>query len=185
MERYGLLIVDDEQSVLSAIKRLFEDDPYDIYTAQNAEEGLKILKNNKVHVVISDEKMPGMSGNEFLSIVKKECPNAVRIMLTGHANMASAMKAINEGEIYRFFTKPWDNVNLKFAVRSAVERYDLEEENRRLLKIIKQQAVDLKLLEKQFPGITELERDENGMLVLSDISDDEMAKIIEECESKF
>lgn len=185
MERYGLLIVDDESSVLNAIKRLFVDDPYDIYTAGNGEEGLNILKAHKVHVVISDEKMPVMPGSEFLSIVKKEFPDIVRIMLTGHANMASAMKAINEGEIYRFFTKPWDDVNLKFAVRSAVERYDLEEENKRLLKIIKQQAVDLKLLEKQFPGITELERDEQGRIVVSDISEDEMSKIIEECEKEF
>lgn len=126
MERYGLLIVDDESSVLNAIKRLFVDDPYDIYTAGNGEEGLNILKAHKVHVVISDEKMPVMPGSEFLSIVKKEFPDIVRIMLTGQAGLEAAIKAINEGSIYKFLTKPWDDKELKSAVNSAIVKYNLK-----------------------------------------------------------
>lgn len=185
MKPTNILTVDDEPNVIAALTRVFMDEPYNIFTANSAEEGMAILRSNPVKVVISDEMMPQMTGSEFLSMVRQEFPDVIRIILTGHANMASAMKAINEGEIYRFFTKPWDDVNLKFAVRSAVEQYDLEEENKRLLKIIKQQAIDLKLLEKQFPGITELERDEQGRIVVSDISEDEMSKIIEECEKEF
>lgn len=185
MAENNLLIVDDEPSVISALKRIFIDEPVKIYSAHSAVEGLEILKTCPVKVVISDEKMPGMTGSEFLSVVRRDFPNIVRIMLTGHASLEAAMKAINEGEIYRFFTKPWNGLDLRFAVRSAIEKYDLEEENRRLLEIVKKQAVDMKLLERQFPGITEIKRDQNGRVVLSDLSEEEMSKIITECEKEF
>ena len=132
MDISNILIVDDEQSVIKALKRSFLDDPYKVYSAISAAEALDILSENKIKVVISDEMMPGMSGADFLAKVSGRFPAVIRIMLTGHASLSAAIKAINKGEIYRFFTKPWDDFELRFAVKYAVERYDLEEENRRI-----------------------------------------------------
>ncbi|TAN42299.1 MAG: response regulator [Nitrospirae bacterium] len=185
MSKHNILLVDDEPSVLSSLKRVFIDEPYTIFTAQSAKEGLKVLSEKKIKLVISDEQMPSMSGSEFLSIVRKDFPGAIRIMLTGHASIGAAMRAINEGEIYRFFTKPWDDINLLFAVKDALEKYDLEEENRRLLKTVKRQTIEIKSLEKQFPGISEVRRDEKGNIIVDNLTNDEMSAIIEECEKKY
>jgi len=178
----SILLVDDETSVTSAITRALMDEPCTVYTAQSGTEGINILRENTIKVVVSDEKMPGMSGSEFLSSVKKLFPYTIRIILTGQASIQAAMTAVNSGEIYRFFTKPWNEIELKLAIRSAIEKYDLEEENRRLLKTVKRQAHDLKQLEKSYPGITDLERDEQGNLVLPDVcdSDKEISQIVSE-----
>lgn len=180
----NILIVDDETSVIAAIKRVFMDDHYRVFSAGNAEEGLEVLKKNPIHVVVSDEKMPGMQGAEFLSLVREQFPNTVRIMLTGHASMDAAMKAINECEIYRFLVKPWDDMELRLTVRSAADKYNLEEENRRLLKIIKNQALDFKLLEREFPEIATLERDNEGRIMLPDITEEELAQLITQIENE-
>ncbi len=182
MERYTILIVDDEPNVIASLKRVFTDEPYEIYSAAGALEGIEILKNNPVKVVVSDEKMPDVTGSEFLAMVREQFPNVIRIMLTGNASIEAAMKAINEGEIYRFFTKPWDDMELRFAVMAAIDKYNLEEENRRLLGIVKRQALNIKLIEKQFPGITKLDRDENGRIMLPDVSEEEVTRIIAQCE---
>ena len=129
--------------------------------------------------------MPGMSGADFLAKVSSRFPSVVRIMLTGHASLSAAIRAINNGEIYRFFTKPWDDFELRFAVKSAVEKYDLEEENRRLLDIVKKQALNMKLLEKEFPGITQLEYDEKGRIIIQDVPDGEIAQIMAELEGEY
>ncbi len=181
----SILIVDDEPNVIAAVKRVFIEDPYQIYSAEGAQEGMEILKNHPIKVVISDEKMPDISGAEFLAMVRQQFPDVTRIMLTGHASIDSAMKAINEGEIYRFFTKPWNGMEIRFAVKAAIDKYNLEEENRRLLDIIRQQALNIKLLERQFPGISKLDRDKQGRLILSDMSEEEMAHIIAQCEKEF
>jgi DNA-binding NtrC family response regulator len=181
----SILIVDDEPNVISALTRVFIDEPYRIYSANSASEAMEILKEYTVKVVVSDEKMPDVTGSEFLSMVREQFPNIIRIILTGHASIEAAMKAINEGEIYRFFTKPWNDMDIRFAVKAAIDKYNLEEENRRLLNIIRQQALNIKLLERQFPGISKLDRDENGRIVLPDMSEDEMAQIVAKCEREF
>ena len=185
MNTSNILIVDDEKSVREALKRSFLDDPYAVYTAENAAEGLHILSTNNIKVVISDEMMPGMSGADFLAKVSNRFPDVIRIMLTGQASLASAIKAINKGEIYRFFTKPWDDFELRFAVRSAVDRYDLEQENRRLLGIVKRQALNMRLIEKEFPGISELEYDEKGRIVVQDVSDAEVELLVAQLEQEY
>lgn len=100
-------------------------------------------------LVISDERMIGMQGSELLAILKERYPATLRILLTGHATLEAAMKAVNQGEIYRFFTKPWNDTELKFAICSAIERYDLEAETRRLLATVRSQAMEIKVLEKR------------------------------------
>ena len=177
-----ILIVDDEPGVLSALRRTLMDEPYEVLTAASGEQGLALLRKHRVKVVISDEMMPGMSGAEFLAQVRERYKTPVRILLTGRASLDATIRAVNRGEIYRFFTKPWDDVELKMAIRSALEKYDLEAENRRLLQTVRRQAVELKLLEKEFPGISELRRDENGTVLLPDVSEEEYARIVAECE---
>ena len=116
--------------------------------------------------------------------MKEQHPHTVRIMLTGHATLDAAMKAVNEGEIYRFFSKPWNDHELKFAIRSAIEKFDLEDENRRLLATVRQQTLEIKVLEKRYPGISRVEKDSKGVFVLPDISSDEIENMLAECENE-
>jgi two-component system probable response regulator PhcQ len=180
-----ILLVDDESHVLSALKRALFDEPLEIVSVTSAEEALEIMKHDKFKVVVSDERMLGMQGSDFLALVRTEHPHTIRIMLTGHATLEAAMKAVNEGEIYRFFSKPWDDVNLKFAIRSALEKYDLEAENRRLLATVKQQSLEMKVLEKRFPGISRVKKDVMGAFILPDIADDEIESMLAACEKEF
>lgn len=179
-----IMFVDDEANVLSALTRSLIDDPFEIITAPSGPEALQLLEGRDVKVVVSDERMVGMQGSELLAEVKLRSPNTVRILLTGHATLDAAMRAVNEGEIYRFFLKPWDDMQLRFALMSAVEKYDLEETNRRLLATVKSQAMEIKILERRYPGISRVERNTAGSFVLSDISEEELSRIIEECETE-
>jgi DNA-binding NtrC family response regulator len=179
-----ILLVDDEANVLSALKRALFDEPLEITSAVSAEDALELMKEEQFKVVVSDERMVGMQGSEFLAQVRMLYPATIRIMLTGHATLQAAMKAVNEGEIYRFFAKPWDDHNLKYAIRSALEKYDLEAENRRLLATIKDQAMEIKVLEKRYPGISRVEKDARGSFVLPDIAEDEIARLMAECEEE-
>lgn len=178
----AILIVDDEPHVISALMRGLDEEPFRLRGAASGEEALLLMAEEAFKVVISDERMPGMDGAEFLSRVKKLHPETVRIMLTGHASVQSAMRAVNSGEIYRFFTKPWNDTELKLAVLSALEKYDLERENRRLLRTVKRQSRELRYLERTHPGICQLSRDDRGAIRIEDEpSEEEIAAIIAQC----
>jgi len=181
----SILLVDDEKNVIASLKRSLFDEPYRIFSAQDGEEALELLKKKRVQVVVSDEHMPGMSGADFLAEVRNRYSDIIRIMLTGHAGLDTTMNAVNRGEIYRFFTKPWSDYEIKLAIRSAVEKYDLEAENRRLLSTVRRQAVELKLLARKYPGITEMHRDQEGIIVVPEISDDEYSEILADCEREW
>lgn len=180
-----LLLVDDEPLVISSLRRALADEPYEILTAGSGREGLALCAEHKVGVVVSDERMPGMGGAEFLAAVKERYPETIRIMLTGHASVDATMRAVNKGEIYRFFTKPWDDMELRFALRSAFDRLMLEEENRRLLRTVKCQYQELSVLENKYPGITGVEKDEQGVLILPEVLDEDINKIIERCNREY
>jgi DNA-binding NtrC family response regulator len=177
----NLLLVDDEPYVLESLRRLLADEPYDIHTACGAEEGLALCTEHPMGVVVSDERMPGMSGTEFLSIVRERFPGVVRILLTGHASVESAMRAVNDGGIYRFLTKPWDDLELVLALRSAFDKYELEQQNRRLLAAVRTYLRTLRAIEHRHPGITTVHKDESGAFVLPEITDEELAAEIERC----
>jgi DNA-binding NtrC family response regulator len=177
-----ILLVDDEENVLKALKRALFEESLEIEVASSAEDALDIMAEKHFKVVVSDERMLGMQGSEFLSQVKDLHPATVRILLTGHATLEAAMRAVNRGEIYRFFAKPWDDNDIRFAIRSAVEKYDLEAENRRLLATVKNQAMELKVLEKRYPGISRVEKDSRGIFLLPDIDEAEIDVLIAECE---
>ncbi len=180
----SILLVDDEVNVLSALTRALFDEPYQVTCAKSGEEALQLIAQTPFKLVISDEKMIGMQGSELLAIIKDSHPNTLRILLTGHATLEAAMKAVNQGEIYRFFTKPWNDTELKFAIRSALERYDLEAENRRLLSTVKNQAMEIKVLEKRYPGISRVKKNEQGSFVLPELSDAEIKMMMAECEQE-
>jgi diguanylate cyclase (GGDEF)-like protein/PAS domain S-box-containing protein len=120
-----LLLLDDEPNIVSSLTRLLRRDGYRILTANTAEEAFALLAINEVQVVISDQRMPTMNGTEFLSRVKKLYPGTVRIILSGYTELDTVLNAINRGEIYRFYTKPWDDQALRENVREAFRYYAL------------------------------------------------------------
>ena len=131
--RPRLLIVDDEVAILETMTFTFEDD-YEVFTSPSATEALALLeKHGPVAVVISDQRMPEMTGVEFLSRVFKRSPATQRIILTGFADMSAIIRAINDGHVYAYITKPWEPDHLKQVVRRAAEHYALTVENERLL----------------------------------------------------
>ena len=142
----SLLLVDDEPSILSALRRLFRPQGYRIFTAESAAAGLAILEQETVDLVISDMRMPEMDGATFLKAVRQRWPRAMRILLTGYADITSTVSAINEGEIYRYIAKPWDDTEMLTVVREACERQRLESENRRLTALTQAQNDELKTL---------------------------------------
>lgn len=120
-----VLFVDDEISILSAVKRAFLSENLDVLTAESGEAALGILKEQPVAVIVSDNKMPHMNGIEFFERSKRIAPESIRIMMTGYADMQAAIDSINRGGVTRFILKPWNHDELKEAVVSGVERYNV------------------------------------------------------------
>jgi len=134
-----LLLVDDEPNILRALHRLFRPCGYRVLAASGGEEALGLLATTHVDLVIADMRMPGMDGAQLLERVKAGWPDAVRILLTGHADVASTIAAINQGEIYRYVAKPWNDTDVLLLVRGALERRRLEQEKRRLERLTHEQ----------------------------------------------
>ncbi|HEX2485417.1 MAG TPA: response regulator, partial [Myxococcota bacterium] len=132
-ERTRILVVDDEEAILETMTFTFEDD-YDVLTSTSPREALALLERHApVAVVISDQRMPEMTGVELLAAVYARHPNTVRIILTGFADMDATIGAINAGHVYAYVTKPWESDQLKQVVRRGVEHHRLARENERLL----------------------------------------------------
>lgn len=129
-----VLVVDDEANITNALKRTLRRDGYNILTANSGAEGLNLLAAHEVGVIISDQRMPQMTGVEFLRKVKALYPKTFRIVLSGYTELESVTSAINEGAIYKFLTKPWDDELLRGNIREAFEFYEMELENQRLSK---------------------------------------------------
>ncbi len=131
------VFVDDEPNILKALQRVFFDDDYDIETFTDPREALEYIKENDVQLIISDQRMPQMTGTELLAEVVKVRPESMRIILTGFADMEAAVDAINTGKIYQFIFKPWNDEELRSTVLRALQHYDLQTENTRLLAELK------------------------------------------------
>ena len=144
-----LLLVDDEQNIVRALVRVLRKDGYKIHTAHSAKEGLIILKDNNIGVIVSDQRMPEMNGVEFLSEVKVLYPDTVRIVLSGYTDLQSVTDAINKGAIYKFLTKPWEDDLLRKNIQLAFEQYELVTENVRLSKELKSTNAELNLANKE------------------------------------
>lgn len=143
-----VLYVDDEYNNLMSFKATFRRD-FDIYLAGSAREAMNTLTEHEVDIVISDQRMPEMTGVEFLEYVKEKYPLPMRMMLTGYADIEAVVAAINRGQIYRYITKPWDEHDLKLTILQAFEVYTLREENRMLVNELQLTNEKLKLALKE------------------------------------
>jgi len=144
-EQIRILLVDDEINVLRALERTFLDEEYEVLTAPSGSEGLSILQDvSPVQVVVSDYRMPQMNGVDFLREVRRRWPDTVRIVLSGYADTAVVISAINEGEIYKFIAKPWNDDELRIAIINAFERYSLNKKNIELTEALSAKIEELK-----------------------------------------
>jgi len=168
-----VLFVDDEAALLAGLRDALRKEPYEMLTATSAAEALEILERRPVDVVVSDEQMPGMGGSQFLSVVRRRYPKTIRIILSGQASMQAVIRAINEGEIYRFLTKPCSPIQLAQTIRDALLIRSLARESSRVLAASKKRRTALEKLEEKHPGLTHVERSEDGSIVLEcpDVAD--------------
>jgi len=165
-----LLLVDDEPNIVSALKRLFRRDGYAILTANSGDEGLALLAAHKIDLIISDQRMPGMTGVEFLRAAKALYPDTIRIVLSGYTELQSVTDAINEGAIYRFLTKPWEDEPLREQISKAFEYKELLEENRQLDIKIHNTNQELIAVNRQLGEVLErkrrqIARDESSLAI--------------------
>jgi DNA-binding NtrC family response regulator len=168
MEKSKLLLVDDEPNLTSALVRSLDRSQFEIFTADSAQKGLMILAGNEIDVVVSDERMPGMTGSQFLSEVRKKWPNTIRMILSGQADLEAAVRAINEGEVYRFLLKPCHPKELQATILQGLQHKKLIAQSRKLLHEHQKTQNLLEELEKANPGITKIEMDEDGAIMMED-----------------
>jgi DNA-binding NtrC family response regulator len=127
-----ILVVDDEPEMLISVRNLLRRE-FDVHTAASGAEGIQILQEHEIHLVMTDQRMPEMSGVELLRRVKSEHPGAMRLIFTGFADIRAVVDAINQGNVFRYITKPWEPEDLLAALREAGARYDLIAGRNRLL----------------------------------------------------
>ncbi|MEE9441775.1 MAG: response regulator [candidate division Zixibacteria bacterium] len=143
-----ILIVDDELNVLKSLKRLLLGNDYKLLTATSGKDGLDILKENKVQIVISDYRMPEMTGVEFLNIVKDKYPDTIRMILSGYADVSAVVEAINEGHVYKFIGKPWNDQEVITTIMRAFEQQQLSSYVDKLNIELQNRNQELELLTK-------------------------------------
>jgi len=168
IEQMKLLLVDDDDNVRRALKRVFRKEPYEVEDCNSARSAMDKLSESKFDIILSDFKMPHINGLDFLKWVHDFHPDTIRIMLTGQADMDTAVRAINEGEIYRFFTKPWDDQDLRISIQIAAEQLKLQRRNLELLNELNKTKSYVEKLEQQYPGISKIKRDEEGRIIIDE-----------------
>ncbi|WP_180699437.1 HD domain-containing phosphohydrolase [Pseudomonas crudilactis] len=144
--RPTVLLVDDEESILNSLRRLLRGQPYDLLLATSGVQALEILAQQPVNLVVSDARMPGMDGASLLAHVRERYPATARIMLTGYADPAAIIKAINDGQIHRYISKPWNDEELQLILRQSLEHQHSEQERERLERLNQVQNEQLRLL---------------------------------------
>lgn len=166
MKRYSILIVDDEPNIRSSLGRLFHKEGYETFLAETGEDALDILENQAISIILTDYLMPGQSGVAFLRIVKDQYPDAIRIVLSGKAEMETIMAAVNEGVVSHFLLKPWDNTVLKEIVRKAMIQMEKKQGLQKMTPAKKR--VDAKNLDQVYPGILDINEATNGAIIIDD-----------------
>jgi putative nucleotidyltransferase with HDIG domain len=149
MTRPTVFFVDDEQNILKSITRLTRDEPYDVFTFDDPREALKELDKREVAVVVADQLMPVMTGTELLEKVKSKWPNTTRMVLSGFTDITTLLSLINQGKIFHFIVKPWDNGEFKMAMNEAINHYNLLMENSKLTELTRKQNLELIELNKK------------------------------------
>ncbi len=143
----GVLYIDDEINNLNSFKAAFRRD-FDIFTAISAKEGRKILDSQEIGVIITDQRMPVMTGIEFLESILTIYPDTIRILLTGFSDINAVMDAINRGQVYKYMVKPWQNDELKMYIENALELYNLRKENKDLARKLQIACAELDAIGK-------------------------------------
>ncbi|WP_248918587.1 HD domain-containing phosphohydrolase [Pseudomonas entomophila] len=146
VQRPTILLVDDEEPILNSLRRLLRGQPYDVLLASGGEQALALMALHPVDLVMSDARMPSMDGATLLAHVHQRYPAAVRIMLTGYADPGTIIKAVNEGRIHRYISKPWNDDEMLLMLRQALEHQHSERERQRLEALTRKQNAQLKLL---------------------------------------
>jgi len=141
-KKYSILYVDDEASNLRIFKTAFKRF-YRVFTTATVDEGMDILKNNEIHLIVTDQKMPEMSGVEFLAHILPDYPDPVRMILTGFSDVEAIIEAINSGRVYRYITKPWNKDDLKTILDDALTAFQCEQDKREALERLKVENVAL------------------------------------------
>ncbi len=147
-EQISVLYVDDEVINLKAFQANYRRD-FNVLIARSAEEGLQLVDENKIHVILTDQRMPVMTGVEFLEQVQQKHPEPIRILITAFSNIQAVIDAINKGNVYRYITKPWDKNELKSVIEKAYEVYHLREENKVLTESLIQANKQLEFMLRQ------------------------------------
>ena len=155
-----LLLVDDEPNILAALKRQMRGANCRILTASGGQQGLELLESEPVDVIVSDQRMPGMTGVEFLRVVKSSHPDTVRMVLSGFTELQSVTDAVNEGAIYKFLTKPWDDTQLRAHIEEAFRHKEMVDENRRLGLELRTANLELASANRQLEDVLELQREQ-------------------------
>jgi DNA-binding NtrC family response regulator len=162
-----VLLVDDDVEILQLFQHMLRREPYQVEVAPNANVAFNVLESREVAVVVSDERMPGTSGTELLARVQLEYPETVRIMLTGQGSLDVAMRAINEGQVYRFLVKPVRPAELGTAIREALREWELRRSSQpEAVHRARRQEAAIAELENQWQGLTHVERDDSGAIVV-------------------
>jgi signal transduction histidine kinase len=141
--RHSILVVDDEPDVVRSVKDLLRLD-YKVFTATSPDEGMKILEENTIDVIMTDQRMPEMTGVEFLKRARDPHPDATRLLFTGYADITAVIAAINQGNVYRYIAKPWDPDELQTIIREACERHDLIVQRKQLIDDLEQANKELR-----------------------------------------
>ncbi|MBI3072972.1 MAG: response regulator [Deltaproteobacteria bacterium] len=165
-KHHTILIVDDEVQILTALRRTLEPEGYRIITTSEPSKVLDLLQRERVDLLISDIEMGPVSGIDLVASARAWYPDVVRILLTGNANLETALEAINSGEVYRYLTKPWDVSVICEIVRSALERLDEHRRGATADRVASRRRQLLDDLEQEHPGITRVER--NGAAYILD-----------------
>lgn len=144
----NVLYIDDEQHNLVAFKAAFRR-TFNVFTAESAEEGKKILDTNELHVILSDQRMPRVTGIEFFESIRLSHPDPIRILITGYTDINAVIDAINRGEVYKYLTKPWNESDIKNFIEKAYEVYKLRKDNIELTEKLLDANKKLEFLARQ------------------------------------
>lgn len=168
-------LVDDEPNILSALRRLLHPQGWEIHAFETVEAALEGLLAHQYAVIVSDYQMPTTDGVTYLQFARQHQPNAMRLVLSAYGDRNSMIKAINQAEVYRYLSKPWDDYEVVAAIKSAIDIYQLKSENERLLEevdtqqqMIRAREQELLRLEEDNPGITRVRRDVDGSVLIGD-----------------
>ena len=145
-DRPTVLLVDDEESILNSLRRLLRGQPYQVLLASGGAQALEIMAQQRIDLVMTDARMPNMDGATLLAHIHDLYPNTTRILLTGYADLPTIIKAINDGQIHRYISKPWNDDEMLLTLRQVLQHQHSERERQRLVQLTRQQNEQLKTL---------------------------------------